>query len=86
MERSQDGFIPGDPWCICDRCGFKMRHSEGKLTWDGFFVCDADWEEKHPQLSPPPKNYGEGKPFPNCRPEPEDTFIDTSLPPDTSNL
>jgi len=44
-------YIPGDPWGICDICGFKYRHSE--LRKDGYYtgllVCRADYTDKHPQ-------------------------------------
>ena len=42
-------YIPGDNWVICDRCGFKVRASQTKYTWDGFLVCLDDWEPRHPQ-------------------------------------
>ena len=33
---------------ICDICGFKYKHYELKKRWDGFMVCDRDWETRHP--------------------------------------
>jgi hypothetical protein len=48
---SESGYIPGDPWAICDRCGFQVRMSQTKKTWDGLRVCIPDWEPKHPQLT-----------------------------------
>jgi len=77
MEHSGQKYIPGDPWFICDRCGFKTRHSQGRKTWDGLYVCSKDWEPKHAQLNPPPVIPNEGKPFKNARPEPGDEFADT---------
>lgn len=44
-------YIKGDHWVICDRCGFKYRFSQMRETWDGLWVCEEDWEPKHPQLS-----------------------------------
>jgi len=44
-------YIKGDYWMICDRCGFAYRKSQMKETWDGLWVCEEDWEPKHPQLS-----------------------------------
>lgn len=44
-------YIPGDPWCICDICGFKIRMSQTLKTWDGLRVCRKDYDPKHPQLS-----------------------------------
>lgn len=86
MKHNPCKYLPSDPWFICDRCGFKTRYSKGKKTWDGLFVCDADWEAKHAQLYPPPIKYDEGKPYKNARPEPEDEFIDTSVPVNPDDL
>ncbi len=44
-----DYFKMGDNNCICDRCGFKYKASELKQTWDGLYVCEKDWEPRHPQ-------------------------------------
>jgi hypothetical protein len=74
MNHTEQKYIPGDPWFICDICGFKTRHSQGRKTWDGLFVCAADYDPKHEQLSPPHIKPKEGKPFPNSRPEPPDQF------------
>ncbi len=32
---------------ICDRCGVKFKSDQVKKTWDGFYVCEADWEMRH---------------------------------------
>jgi hypothetical protein len=42
-------YLKGDFWRICEECGFKMRASQTKKRWDGLIVCDADFEERHPQ-------------------------------------
>src|ERR1035437_6269290 len=42
-------YISGDFWRICDRCGFKARSSKTFRTWDGLFVCQEDFETRHPQ-------------------------------------
>lgn len=42
-------YHKGDFWRICAECGFKYRASQTKKRWDGLIVCDADWEERHPQ-------------------------------------
>lgn len=44
-------YIKGDHWMVCEICGFNFRRSQMKETWDGLWVCEADWEPKHPQLS-----------------------------------
>jgi hypothetical protein len=44
-----EGYVPGDFWRICERCGFKKRASETFKTWDGLYVCEEDFESRHPQ-------------------------------------
>lgn len=34
--------------CLCDVCGFQFKSSDLRKRWDGFMVCDADWEMRHP--------------------------------------
>lgn len=66
-------FKSGDWSVICDSCGFKFKASQLRKRWDGFYVCAADWEPRHPMdfLKTP----DESKPLPWTRPEPTDTFI-----------
>lgn len=45
----RDYYKPGDWSAICDRCGFKFKASELKLDWQGFRVCEDDFEYRHPQ-------------------------------------
>lgn len=42
-------YIAGDFWRICEECGFKKRSSETFKRWDGLWVCEADYEPRHPQ-------------------------------------
>jgi hypothetical protein len=46
---SGPAYLKGDFWRICEECGFKMRASQTHKRWDGLIVCDADFEERHPQ-------------------------------------
>lgn len=32
---------------LCDVCGFKMKASELRKRWDGFMVCQEDWEPRN---------------------------------------
>ena len=48
-RHSKDIYIKGDYNAICDRCGFKFKASEMKMTWDNLFVCGPDWEPRQPQ-------------------------------------
>lgn len=42
-------YIPGNHFLICDRCGFKIRRSQARKTWDGLMVCAKRcWEPRHP--------------------------------------
>jgi hypothetical protein len=58
---------------LCDICGGKYKANELRQRWDGFMVCDRDFEQRHPQ------DFVRGvadfqAPF-FTRPEPQDTFI-----------
>ena len=33
---------------ICDVCGFKFKLTQLRKRWDGLWVCDQDWEMRHP--------------------------------------
>lgn len=59
---------------ICDRCGLAFKHSTLRKTWEGLMVCPADYERKHPQLTPNKPPVGEPRRLKNARP-------DTPLPP-----
>lgn len=43
------GYIPGDHWVECSRCGFDCRASQAKKEWNGLVVCPKCWEPRHPQ-------------------------------------
>lgn len=32
---------------ICDVCGFQYKSNELKKRWDGYMVCEADWEPRN---------------------------------------
>ena len=44
-----DYYKDGDYNAICDECGKKFKFSKLKKRWDGLFVCERDWEPRHPQ-------------------------------------
>ena len=44
-----DYFALGDWNAICDRCGRKFKASRLRKDWQGFMVCERDWEPRHPQ-------------------------------------
>ena len=72
-----DFFKEGDYNAICDRCGFKYKASELRMTWDGLFVCPKDWEPRHPQ------DFVRGVPDKQsvaiARPEQADIFVDSGM-------
>lgn len=48
--RSRDpGYKSGSNLSVCQRCGSIFTKDKLKLTWDGLWVCDDDWEPRHPQ-------------------------------------
>lgn len=44
-----DHYKHGDWNFICDVCGFKFKASQGRKRWDGVYVCQKDFEFRHPQ-------------------------------------
>jgi hypothetical protein len=43
------GYQAGSHWADCYSCGFAFRAEQLRKTWDNRYVCDDDWEERHPQ-------------------------------------
>lgn len=43
------GYLPGNHWVACDRCGIAVRSKDAMKTWDDLVVCPNDWEPRHPQ-------------------------------------
>jgi hypothetical protein len=39
----------GGNWIICDYSGFKIKSSDARKTWDGYWVHRDFWEARHPQ-------------------------------------
>jgi len=75
-------YKSGDWNAICDTCGVKFKASQLRKRWDGFMVCKADWNVRHPSdfiKSPPPE-----KPIAWSRPEPTDVFVTTKRYPGDS--
>jgi len=48
-QSSGDHYIAGDYYLVCDVCGRDFRRSEMRQRWDNAWVCQADWEPRHPQ-------------------------------------
>ena len=44
-----DYLALGDWNATCYECGGKFKASMLKRHWQGYWVCPADWEPRHPQ-------------------------------------
>lgn len=42
-------YISGEWNVTCDICSKKIKAHEAHHRWDGFIVCSADMEQRHPQ-------------------------------------
>ena len=42
-------YVPGLWNIYCQSCGRKYKSNEIRKRWDGLYVCDEDWEPRHPQ-------------------------------------
>jgi hypothetical protein len=42
-------FIPGQYLFICDRCGTPYYSRDGRIEWNGLFVCKYCYEPRQPQ-------------------------------------
>ena len=75
----KETYVPGDWAAICDQCGMKYKASQLRKRYDGFMVCSADWETRHPQefVRAVPDN----RPLPWTRPEAPDQFISVTYNP-----
>jgi hypothetical protein len=70
---SQNYFKSGEWNAICDSCGRKFKASQLKRRWDGFMVCEEDYEARHiADFIRAPK--GE-RPIPWSRPEGTDVSV-----------
>lgn len=70
---SENSYVPGDHWVICDECGFKVRASATRMRWDRRRVCLKDWEPKHSQDGV--RGRVDRQRVPNARPEQPDVFL-----------
>lgn len=70
-----DYLALGDWNAICDGCGKKFKASQLRRRWDGFMVCEKEWEPRQPQ------DFVRGVPDnmtpPWTRPAPADIFVST---------
>lgn len=68
-----DWYKAGDYNAICDICGFRFKASQLKKNWKNEYVCEADFELRHPQefIRVRPEKIA----VPWSRPEGEDDFL-----------
>ena len=45
----QSNYTRGQWLVICEACGRKYKNTELRQRWDGFMVCEDDWEPRQPQ-------------------------------------
>lgn len=77
---TKDTFVQGAWNAICQRCGGKFKSTELRLTWQGWRVCEKDWEARHPQDFV--RGRADAMSVPWARPEAAPNFVDfTERPP-----
>ncbi len=42
-------YVSGDWKATCDSCGCVFKASQLRRRWDGFMVCEQDFEQRHEQ-------------------------------------
>lgn len=75
-------YVAGTWNAICDRCGFKFKANELREDWQGFMVCEADYDERNPVDFFRVREETTGVPW--TRPEPTDVFVGDNV--DDSSL
>lgn len=63
----------GDWKCACDACGRLFKASKLQKRWDGYMVCEQDWEPRQPQDFV--RGVADYQAPPWTRPEQSNTFI-----------
>lgn len=87
MKKGRTGYRRGDPFKLCDICSCRFYASEIKPQWNGSEACLKCWNERPGFIYDKiPTFPNEMRSIPNPRHEPEENYIDDTLPPDTSNL
>jgi len=77
MREPTHKYIPGDHWMLCDECGFRYRRSEMRERWDHAWVCEKDWEPKHPQENV--KVVVDRVAVDVARPEPDSSYVSPAI-------
>lgn len=69
MTNFRGSYISGQPYGVCDRCGFRKRLKDMRTEWTNLKVCDACYDPEPVHLHTPHIDPGEGRPIPGARPE-----------------
>ena len=70
----RDSYYKEGSWNLsCDWCGEKIKASDARKTWDGFYVCPEHWEPRQPLDFL--KGIKDNQNVPFSRPQPPDNFI-----------
>ena len=69
----QSNYTRGQWLVICEACGRKYKNTELRQRWDGFMVCEDDWEPRQPQDFVRGVADYQAPPF--TRPEQGDVFV-----------
>jgi len=72
-------YLSGQPYGICDRCGFRKRLGDLRTEWSNSKVCDDCYDPEPVHLHTPVIDPGEGRPIPGARPEIVNTVPDADL-------
>ena len=72
-------YQAGQPYGICDRCGFRVRFYDMRTEWSNAKVCDDCYDPRPVHLTTPKLNPGEGAAIPDARPETLETAADADL-------
>lgn len=43
------GYISGQYWVVCQRCGFEIKNIYAKRQWDNLIVCPPCFDIRNPQ-------------------------------------
>ncbi len=69
-------YLQGSWNVVCQSCGMQFKSDELRKRWDGLWVCEADFESRHPQEFLRVRPDRQSPPW--LAPEPEDVF--TNIP------
>jgi len=64
----------------CDACGRKYKSTQLRKRWDGFMVCEREWETRQPQDFVRARPSPDPAPLPWTRTQPEPTFVEFCTP------